>query len=51
MTQVMENDISSFAGEDWKFVFSEIENQLGEFEEDENIHFVEFLFSRGQGDK
>ena len=28
MTQVMENEVSSFAGENWKFAFSEIENQL-----------------------
>ena len=34
-----------------KFVFSEIENQLEQFEEDENIIFLELLFSRGQGDK
>ena len=34
-----------------KFVLSEIENQPEEFEEDENIPFIELLFSRMQGDK
>ena len=34
-----------------KFVLSEIENQQEEFEEDENIPFIELLFSRVQGDK